>query len=215
MRRVNLIVMAWAVFAGLFLGACANDAAVVGIDQSGGAVGPQEIEGATEVIRFDPASIPLSSSDPVPGECEASTAVLGAYRCALEAGDPAEPCFPVDGGQLLCGPNPVAGTYRFLVELANTLPAVPPPPPDRVMAFVVELDGGMTCALRTAPEPVIIGGVPAVYDCDEPYTYIPDGGELTLDRSAPTWTAAVYTLDPATGESSGGTPAGIRRVWVP
>lgn len=199
----------------LALVACSGGRAVVDVEESGeGAVGPQEIKNATEVVRFDPASLP-TSGDAVPGACVESATVPGTYRCDLEAGGAAEPCFALGGTRLLCGPNPAAGTYVALVSPTNTLPSVAPSSPDRAVEFFVEMSSGMTCAIRTGPEPVIIGGIAARYDCSEPYTYILEGGQLTLDKSAPLWVAAVYTLDPATGESSGKTPADIRRVWVP
>lgn len=199
------------------LTACSIGATVTGIEQSGdsGAVGPQMIEGATEVVKFDPATIPLGDREPVVGACEVSSLVPGTYRCQLGTDGAAEPCFALGGGSLLCGPDPAARTYDTLVSATGSLPSVFPPSPDRAVHFFVELDNGMTCALRSGPEPVIVGGITAVYDCNEPYTYILDGGELTLDKSAPAWIAAVYTLDVATGESSGKTPANVVRAWIP
>lgn len=179
-----------------------------------GAVGPQEIKGATEVVRFDPASLPLSG-EPAPGACAASSIVPGAYRCELEDAAPAEPCFALGGTRLVCDPDPVAGTYRVLVSPTGALPSVAPPPPDRAVALFVELATGLTCAIRTTPEPVIVGGTAALYDCSEPYSYILDGGELTFDKDAPVWRAAVVTLDPATGEASGEAQTDVRRAWVP
>ncbi|MBP6015177.1 MAG: hypothetical protein KA586_00500 [Candidatus Promineofilum sp.] len=179
-----------------------------------GAVGPQEIKGATEVVKFDPASLPLSG-DPMPGVCTASSVVPGAYRCELEGGLPSEPCFALGGTRLVCDPDPVAGTYSILVSPTGTLPSVVPPSPDRALVFFAELLPGLTCAIRTTPEPVIIDGMAALYDCSEPYTYILDGSELTFDKNAPVWRAAVITLDPATGQSSAQTQTDVRRVWIP
>ncbi|MCA9866039.1 MAG: hypothetical protein KIS95_04595 [Anaerolineae bacterium] len=183
-------------------------------ETQGGAVGPQEIKGATEVVKFDPAALPLSG-DPVPGPCVASSVVPGAYRCDPDGVGPVEPCFALSSTRLVCHPDPVAGTYSTLVSPAGLLPSVAPPSPDRAVAFFAELSTGLTCAIRTTPEPVIIGDRAALYDCSEPYTYILDGGQLTFDKNAPAWSAAVITLDPATGDSSGETSAEVRRVWIP
>lgn len=194
------------------LAACSSGTTVVSVEQSGegGAIGPQMIEGATEVVKFDPASIPLSGAA-VEGTCAASTLVQGTYRCELAAGGAAEPCFVVGDQRLLCGPDPVAQSYATLVNAGGKLPSVAPPSPDRAVEFFIELEDGMTCALRTGPEPVILAGVEAKYDCNEPYTFV-----MGLERSAPAWEAAVYVLDPDTGESSSGElPVNVRRVWVP
>lgn len=209
-RQVLVIVL---VLSAAMLAACGSGATVVGIDQSGagGAVGPQQIAGATEVVKFDPANIPLGDRQPVGGTCAASAAVPGAYRCELDGGGAADPCFASSGARLICNPDPVAGSYQTLVTPGNPLPQVPAPPPDRQAHFFVELDGGRACALRTSPEPVIIGGVTALYDCNEPYTYL-----LGFEKSAPVWEAALYTLDPATGESpSGKVPVNVVRAWIP
>lgn len=215
-KAEGIILLALSALVALFLTACSNGAAVTGIEQSGGAVGPQEIEGATEVVRFDPASIPLGDDEAVPGACAESAVVPGAYRCDLAAGDPAEPCFALGGTRLICGPDPVADTYRALVSPTNTLPSVLPPSPDRAVVFFVELDTGMTCIIRTAPEPVIIGGLAASYDCDQPYTYLLGDQNMVFGKDAPLWQAGVFTLDPATGASpSGKVPKGIVRVWIP
>lgn len=198
------------------LAGCSGGAEVIGVEQSGGQVGPQEIVGATEVLRFDPALIPLDGEEAEPGQCGASTIVSGTYRCATDGGETLEPCFVVDDRTLICDPDPVSLAFAGLVRLTTgALPQVAPPPPDRAVVFFVELNTGMTCAIRATPEPVIIGGIAAIYDCDEPYTYILDGGDLTFDKSAPAWSAAVYTLDPDTGESSGKAPAGVKRAWLP
>ena len=211
MIKQSWVVVCLSIFLLLLLVACSGGA---NGGASEGAVGPQEIKGATEVVKFDPASLPLSG-DLVAGACAASSIVPGAYRCDLEGGVPAEPCFALGGTRLVCEPDLVAGTYDILVSPTGTLPSVAPPSPDRAVAFFVELATELTCAIRTTPEPVIIGGMAALYDCSEPYTYILDGGELTFDKSAPVWRAAVSTLDPATGESSGQNPTDVRRVWIP
>jgi hypothetical protein len=197
------------------LAACSGGAAVTGIEQSGGAVGPQEIENATEVLKFDPASIP-TGGDAVPGACGESAVVPGTYRCELAEGV-AEPCFPLGGTRLLCDPDPVAGTVAQLVSPTDSLPAIIPPSPDRAVVFFVELADGMTCAVRTAPEPVIVGGIAASYDCNAPYTYLlGEDQSFVFGKDAPTWEAGVYTLDPATGASpSGKVPKDIARVWIP
>ena len=77
------------------------------------------------------------------------------------------------------------------------------------MEFFVQLRDGPTCAIRTGPEPVIVGGAAATFDCDAPYTYL-----TTLDKSGPTWRAMLSTLDPATGAASG-TLMEVARAWVP
>jgi hypothetical protein len=198
------------------LSACSGGAGVE-IEQSGeGVIGPQEIANATEVVKFDPASFPLDGREPAAGECAGSNIVMGTYSCVLEAGGIAEPCFPLDGARLLCDPDPVAETYDTLINATNPLPTVMPPSPDRTVVFFVELADGMTCAIRTTPEPVIIGGLAAGYDCDAPYTYLLGDQTRVFDRDAPVWRAGVYVLDPDTGQSpSGEIPKDILRAWIP
>jgi hypothetical protein len=199
----------------LALVACTGGSGLATIEQSSGEIGPQEIAGATEIRKFDPASITLRDEDPVSAGCEASAIVKGVYRCALDD-SAADPCFSLDGRRLLCHPDPVAGTYEMLVTSEGALPIVPPPPLDEATVFFVELADDMTCAIRTSAEPVIIGGVTASYECDEPYTYILGEGESPFSKDAPVWEAGVYILDPDTGESpSGKIPRGISRVWIP
>lgn len=193
--------------------ACSGGAAVVGVERSGedGATGPQRIEGATEVVKFDAAAVPLGDRQPVGGACAASIAVPGAYRCDLDSGEAADPCFAVSSARLICNPDPVSGGYATLVDAGSSLSPIAPPPADRQVQFFVELEGGRACALRTGPEPVIIGGIAALYECDESYTYL-----LGFEKSAPAWEAALYTLDPATGASpSGKVPVNVVRAWVP
>ena len=143
-----------ALFAVLFLltfamVACSSDATVVGIDSSGGATGPQEIQEATEILKFDPASIPLDGREPVSGTCGASAAAPGAYRCELADASVAEPCFVLSDAQLLCDPDPVAGDFQTLVDHAGPLPQVPAQPLDRQVHFFVELADGSPA--RSAP----------------------------------------------------------------
>lgn len=200
---------------GLLATACGRGATVIGINQSGeggGAVGPQEITNATEVLKFDPATIPLTGRDPVPGSCRPLDAVPGTYACLLASGETTAPCFALSGERLMCRPDPVARSYQTLVRPDAPLPAIAPPPPDQATEFFVELEGDpRTCAIRTGIEPVIIGGVAATFDCDAPYTYL-----LGFEKSAPTWEAARYTLDPATGQSpSGKVPVNVVRAWIP
>lgn len=194
------------------LAACSGGAAVV--EQSGqGATGPQKIENATQVVKFDPSSIP-TASDPVTGTCREWAAVPGTYQCDL-ADEVTGPCFALGGTRLICRPDPVAGTYGALVSPSETPPSIVPPSPEHVVVFFAELDDGVTCAMRTAPEPVIIDGKEARYECSEPYTYILGEGDSFFSHDAPLWEASIYTLDPATGQSSGKTPVGVRRVWIP
>lgn len=195
---------------GLALAACGG-AAETG--QSGGAIGPQQIPNATEVVRFDPASLLLGSGDPFPGRCVVSAIVPGSYRCEMETDFVADPCFAASDTRLLCNPNPAADTYGLLVSPQGALPPAPPPPPDRAVPFFVELDGGLTCAIRTAPEPVILDGAAATYDCAMPYTYLV--GEEPFNRNAPTWTATPFTLDPVAGTATAGDATGVLRAWLP
>lgn len=189
-----------------FLVACGGDPADGG---EAGLVGPQEIKGATEVVQFDPATITPGGAV-VGGACDVSLIVPGTHRCVLDSGDVTEPCFAA-GGPLLCGPDPVAGAVKALVNPSAPPPTVVPPPMDQLAPFFVELDGGRACAIRTGVEPVLIGGAPALFDCDAPYTYI-----VRFDKSAPTWRAALVTLDPATGQTPGGeTLVNVLRAWVP
>lgn len=198
----------------LVLVACSNRATVIGIDQSGdgGAVGPQEIAGATEVVKFDPQSIPLDGRDPMAGACEALAVVPGTYTCMLEDGRTTAPCFALSGERLLCDPDPVARSYEALVRPDGPLPPVVPSSPDQAAEFFVELEGDVrACTIHTGIEPVIIAGVAATFDCDAPYTYL-----LGFEKSSPIWEAALYTLDPATGASpSGKVPVNVVRAWLP
>lgn len=212
-QRISAWGRAWALVL-LFLAACSGGAAVVGVEQSGpGAVGPQEIADATEVVKFDPASIP-ATGDPVAGACREWSAVPGSYLCEL-ADAVVGPCFALGGARLGCRPDPVAGSYAALVSPDSPLPPANPPSPDRTVPFFVTLADGVTCTMRAAPEPVIIGGVEARYECSEPYTYVLGEGDPPFSQDAPLWEAGVYTLDPATGQSSGKVPVGVSRVWIP
>ncbi len=193
------------VFAALALVACGGAPA----DPSATVGGPQQIVGATELLPFDPMTFPAGDGPTVAGVCAASALVPGAYRCELDGGGAEEPCFALGGARLVCGPNPVAGSARALVSPSAPLPPVQPAPPEEVAAFFVELRDGPTCAIRTAPEPVIFGGATATFDCDAPYTYL-----MAIDKSGPTWRALLSTLDPATGTSSG-TLTDVARAWVP
>lgn len=185
-----------------------------GGEQSGqAAAGPQKIENATQIIKFDPASI-STASGPVVGICREWAAVPGTYQCDL-ADKMTGPCFVQGGTRLICAPDPMAGTYGALVSPSEALPSVAPPAPEHVVAFFVELDGGVTCTMRAAPEPVIIDGMEARYECSEPYTYILGEGDSAFSHDAPLWEAGVHTLDPATGQSSGKVPVGVRRAWIP
>ncbi len=176
----------------------------------GGVVGPQEIVGATELLPFDVTTFPAGEGQPVAGTCTASAVVPGTYRCDLETGGADEPCFALGGTRLVCGPNPVAGNARTLVSPSVALPQVLPPPPDQRVEFFVELRDGPTCAIRTGPEPVIVGGAAATFDCDTPYTYL-----TAIDKSGPTWRATLVTLDPATGAAAATTASDVARAWVP
>lgn len=183
----------------------------VGIEQTvdDGPIGPQRVEGATEIMKFDPTTIPLGDRAPVRGSCRTSERIPGTYRCEL-ADSAAEPCFALSGVRLLCGPNPVARTYQTLVEPDGPLPPAPAPTIDQLVEFFVELDGGRVCGIHTGIEPVVIGGVTATFECDAPYTFL-----LGFEKSAPAWEAALYSLDPTTGEGSGKTPINVLRAWVP
>ncbi len=203
MNKLILLLFVLIVAAG-----CGADGDVIGVESSG-VVGPQEIANATQVIKFDPATIPTDGA-PTPGECVASAIVPGAYRCDMGEGDPAEPCFALGGTRLVCDPDPVGGAAGLLVEPTNTLPSVLPASPDQAVSFFLELAGGLTCAIRNSPEPVIIDGTAAQYDCDQPYTYVMD-----INKARPTWEAAVHTLNPETGETSGSMPMDVVRVWIP
>jgi hypothetical protein len=183
-----------------------------GTSQVSEIVGPQEIANATEVLKFDPSGIPLDGRDPVSGTCGALSAVPGTYFCVLDGGGSMAPCFALAGERLLCDPNPVSGTYQTLVSPDAPLPAVLPPSPDQAEVFFVELDGSVrTCVTHSGIEPVIIAGVVAQFDCDAPFTYL-----LGIEKSTPIWEAALYTLDPATGNSpSGKVPVDVVRAWIP
>lgn len=205
-------------FIGLFsLAACSGGAGGTPGqgDPSSGAVGPQQIPNATEVIKFDPAAIPAGDAAPLAAVCAESTLVPGAYRCQPDAGDAAEPCFALGGARLICRPNPVTGAIGGLIRPSAPLPSVAPPSIDRAIVFFVELDTGQTCALRVAAEPVVLDAGTASFECDTPYTYLVGDATTTLNDNTPQWTTTVYALDPATGGASTGTAAGVRRAWIP
>ena len=179
-------------------------------NDSAAPIGPQEIVGATELLPFDVTTFPAGNDAAVAGTCAASAVVPGVYRCELDTGGADEPCFALGATRLVCGPNPVAGSARMLVSPSAPLPSLLPPPPDQRIEFFVQLRDGPTCAIRTGPEPVIVGGAAATFDCDAPYTYL-----TTVDKSGPTWRATLVTLDPATGGASATTTSDVARVWVP
>ena len=193
------------VMVALPLAACAN----ASTDPSA-PIGPQEIVGATELLPFDATTFPAGNDAAVGGTCAASAVVPGTYRCELDTGGADEPCFALGATRVVCGPNPVAGSARTLVSPSAPLPALLPPPPDQRTEFFVQLRDGPTCAIRTGPEPVIVGGAAAIFDCDAPYTYL-----TTLDKFGPTWRTTMVTLDPATGGASATTTSDIARAWVP
>jgi hypothetical protein len=205
-RSGQLVILLSAIFA-LVVAGCGGTT-----PQGSGIIGPQEIANATEVLKFDPAGIPLDSREPVRGTCGALSAVPGTYFCVLDGGGAAAPCFTLGGERLMCGPNPVSQTYQILVSPDAPLPAVLPPSPDQAEVFFVELDSNTrTCVTHSGIEPVIIGGVAAQFDCDAPFTYL-----LGIEKSTPIWEAALYTLDPATGNSpSGKVPVDVVRAWIP
>lgn len=203
LQRLTLGVLI--VLAALSLNACDAPPA-----DPAGPIGPQEIVGATELLPFDATTFPTGNDAAVAGTCAASAVVPGAYRCELETGDVDEPCFPLGGTRLVCGPNPVTGSARVFVSPGAPLPSVQPPPPDQRTEFFIQLREGPGCAIRTGPEPVIVGGAAATFDCDAPYTYL-----TTLDKSGPTWRATLVTLDPATGGASATVTSDVARAWVP
>jgi hypothetical protein len=205
-KTMRLSLVLWLAFV-LVVAGCGG-----GTPQGGEVIGPQEIANATEVLKFDPSGIPLDGRDPVGGDCDALSAVPGTYFCVLEGGGSAAPCFAIDGERLMCDPNPVSGTYQILVSPDAPLPSVLQPSPDQAEVFLVELDGNVrTCVTHSGIEPVIIAGVVAQFDCDAPFTYL-----LGIEKSTPIWEAALYTLDPATGNSpSGKMPVDVVRAWIP
>ena len=105
------------------------------------------------------------------------------------------------------GPTPAAGGARAPASPAVPLPPAQPAPPEQVAAFFVELRDGPTCAIRTGPEPVIVGGAAATLDCDTPYTFL-----TTIAQSGPTWRASTDTPDPTpTTDAAGGEKSGRGR----
>jgi hypothetical protein len=205
-RRLPTLGLVLTLLAALLLPACSGPTT----GPAGGAVGPQQILGATELLPFDVTTFPTGAGQPAAGTCAASALIPGAYRCELDGGGADEPCFALSSTRLVCGPNPVAGSARTLVGPSAALPQVLPPPPDQRTEFFIELRDGPTCAIRTGPEPVIIGGAAATFDCDAPYTYL-----TAVDKSGPTWRATLVTLDPATGAAAATTTSDVARAWVP
>jgi hypothetical protein len=205
MRRESALLAAALSFL-LALASCSNEAAVVGTETSGS---PAPAGGQlTTISRFDPATIPVAG-EAVPGTCAASSAVVGAYRCTAENAL-FDPCFALADGRLICSPNPVSQTYAALIDPGGALPAAAAPDAD-ANPFLIELEGDVrVCALRTAAEPVSVGGVVALYDCDAPYTYV-----VGFEKAQPYWEAAVFVLDPNTGAWSGKLPRTVLRAWTP
>lgn len=208
--RHNLVLACFILLASSLLVACGSGATVVGVEQTGGL---DSDEPATELIRFDPDRFSLDATGTVDGVCVPSQAVEGAYRCRTEAdGQTVDPCFRLAGGNLVCEPDPVAGTAATQLRPTGPLPALRRVPDD-AEPFFLQLESSVgPCVTHTGIEPVImVGGAVARYDCAQDYTYV-----LGIEKSNPVWDAAVVVLDPETGDSTvGGIPTAILRAWLP
>jgi hypothetical protein len=164
------------------------------------------------VIAFDPTSIAIDENRPVfEATCEASITVPrpSAFRCTFESGGVGDPCFVIKDETLICGPNPVHGSYQALVTATEPLPegnGVGSEP----FIFYVDLGADMApCGRR--PEPFRVGEQVVTYGCQAPGAWIV--GEL--DRSRETWVAQHITTDTQlTQITSGPEPKDVARAWV-
>jgi hypothetical protein len=164
------------------------------------------------VIPFDPGSIARSENQPLlGGTCEASVVVprAGAYKCALSNGGTGDPCFVVEDNILICGPNPVHGSYQAMVEATMPLPQAIVVA-DKAVPFYLDLGlDKPPCAKRA--EPLEISGQAATYACQAPGAWIV--GEP--DTSKATWVAQYITTDTqATQITYGPEASDVVRAWV-
>jgi hypothetical protein len=174
--------------------------------------GAESGSGGTEIIPFDPASIPINESQPVfDASCAASVAVprAGAYSCSFENGGAGDPCFVVEGDRLMCGPNPVHGSYQTLVTATEPLPETGSTASEPVPFFLDIGSNKPPCVKRA--EPSEVSGYTATYTCRAPGAFIVGD----LDTSGATWVAQYITTDTQNTQVTYGPEASdVVRAWV-
>ncbi len=174
---------------------------------------PATTMSGTQVISFDPASLPANPSQaPVPGTCEASERVprAGAYRCTTEGGGVFDPCFSVGAGILGCGPNPVMGSWAAVVQSTGALPETV----DRAsqpVAFYLDLGSSYPPCSAGTTAPKELNGQVVTFTCQAPGAWILG----PLDTSTARWSAQYVTTD-TQGETvtSGPTAADVAQAWT-
>ena len=133
----------------------------------------------------------------------------GAFRCTFEQGGVGDPCFVIADQTLICGPNPVLGSYQAVVTTADPLPVGSGSAGDP-FAFYLDLGANRAPCARRA-EPFAVGDYMVTYGCQSPGTWIV--GEL--DTSGSTWSAQWITTDvQATRVTHGPEQKVILRAWV-
>lgn len=182
------------------------------LETSSKVLGGAESGSRSEIILFDPASIPLNNGQPVfDGTCTASVVVprAGAYRCEFENGGVGDPCFAVEGDRLMCEPNPVFGSYQALVAVKEPLPEAQTTVEEPVPFFLDIGSNKPPCAKRA--EPFEVSGYTVTYTCHAPGAFIVGD----LDTSAATWTADYITTDTqSTQVTYGPESSDVVRAWV-
>ena len=133
----------------------------------------------TEVIEFDPDSIELPYTNPVPATCSASTVVLSpdVYKCATEVGSILDPCFVADENKkiLACSPSPVLGSYQALVTATNSLAArgaTNQTPSTFYIQLFPQVGPGLTCSKNPLPYKNEIDNNFVTYNCNAPGSFI-------------------------------------------
>jgi hypothetical protein len=148
---------------------------------------------ATVVSLFNPTFItPGKDQVPVNGICDQSPVLPrpGAYHCTTEAGADLDLCFfLVEGGNLGCGPDPIALTYRAIVTATNELPEIDSE--EDPIPFYVDLGPQKPACEKRVPPPFELDGKPVTFSCAAPGAWIV--GPLRTDTSA--WEADYVVTD--------------------
>jgi hypothetical protein len=169
-------------------------------------------EGGTQVIAFDPTSIPINPDLAIrTATCEASAVVPrpGAFQCTFEGGGQGDPCFVVEGNTLMCGPDPVYGSYVAVVTASEPLPEAGGLAGDPIPFYLDLGSSKPPCELRA--EPLEVSGQMVTYTCRAPGAFLV--GEL--DTSRTTWVAQYITTDTQASQITyGPEPSGVVRAWV-
>jgi hypothetical protein len=204
---------------GILLAACASSAAV----PTTAPVEPTPVVetvapgttalAGTQVIRFDPSSIPADPNQtPVNGTCAASERVprTGAYRCITETGGTFDPCFTIGPGVLGCQPNPMTQSWAAVLQASGALPETKDTSADPV-AFYLDLGSSYPPCTVGTTAPKELNGQPVTYTCQAPGAWILG----PLDTSTAAWMAQYVTTD-SQGQTvtSGPTITGVAQAWT-